>query len=277
MSPRFQDVTLKGNLSPSDVSRILNDLVPKPDNDQDLGKTAERWRDGFFGRNLTVDGTATFNGPLNVLGGGTLLASSRLVDTTAPLAGGGDLSADRTLSISASSAGTDGYLSSADWTTFNAKASLTAAVDQTFQPTADKSIWFKQANVANSADIGGFKLKDDTKALYVTSAGAVKSDIAGPLSFEGSVGACSPSGGNLGKLCWSSTGNRLVWGYNVGSNTNILLASDTTVPQLTPTDNTVPVGSGSVWESKAIPDCPDSAGKHLNYDAATNTFTCGTS
>lgn len=45
----------------------------------------------------------------------------------------------------------------------------------------------------------------------------------------------------------------------------------------TPTDDFVLVGSGSAWEIKAVPDCDDSSGNHLNYDTATNTFSCGTS
>jgi len=43
---------------------------------------------------------------------------TRLINTTAPLTGGGDLSADRTLGITQATATTDGYLSAADWTTF---------------------------------------------------------------------------------------------------------------------------------------------------------------
>lgn len=49
--------------------------------------------------------------------------NSRNINTTAPLQGGGDLSADRTLSITQSSGSTDGYLSSTDWNTFNNKVS----------------------------------------------------------------------------------------------------------------------------------------------------------
>ena len=47
--------------------------------------------------------------------------TSRTISTTAPLQGGGDLSADRTLSITQASGSTNGYLSSTDWTTFNSK------------------------------------------------------------------------------------------------------------------------------------------------------------
>lgn len=56
---------------------------------------------------------------------------TRTVSTTAPLTGGGDLSANRTLSITQSSTSTDGYLSSTDWNTFNNKVSTTRAINTT--------------------------------------------------------------------------------------------------------------------------------------------------
>ena len=42
-------------------------------------------------------------------------------------------------------------------------------------------------------------------------------------------------------------------------------------------DDTVFVSNGTVLESKAIPDCDDAGGNHLNYDTTTNAFSCGTS
>jgi hypothetical protein len=50
-----------------------------------------------------------------------LVPTSRTISTTAPLTGGGDLSADRTIAIPAATSAVNGYLTSADWTTFNAK------------------------------------------------------------------------------------------------------------------------------------------------------------
>jgi len=47
--------------------------------------------------------------------------TTRTVSTTSPLAGGGALSSNLTLSIPQSSGSVNGYLSSADWTTFNNK------------------------------------------------------------------------------------------------------------------------------------------------------------
>ena len=45
----------------------------------------------------------------------------------------------------------------------------------------------------------------------------------------------------------------------------------------TAADDTLPVSTGAAWEAKAIPNCTDSAGNHLNYTAATNAISCGTS
>jgi len=50
--------------------------------------------------------------------------TTRTISTTAPLSGGGDLSANRTLSITQATTSVSGYLSSTDWTTFNGKFTL---------------------------------------------------------------------------------------------------------------------------------------------------------
>lgn len=61
----------------------------------------------------------------------SLALSSRNINTASPLQGGGDLSADRTLSILQSSAAQNGYLSSNDWTTFNGKVSTSRSISTT--------------------------------------------------------------------------------------------------------------------------------------------------
>jgi len=50
------------------------------------------------------------------------VATTRTISTTAPLTGGGDLSADRTIAIPQATSSVDGYLSSTDWSVFNNKA-----------------------------------------------------------------------------------------------------------------------------------------------------------
>lgn len=61
------------------------------------------------------------NTNINSVIGFTPANQSRLINTTTPLQGGGDLSADRTLSILQATTSQDGYLTSTDWNTFNNK------------------------------------------------------------------------------------------------------------------------------------------------------------
>jgi hypothetical protein len=58
--------------------------------------------------------------------GYTPVTNTRTISTTAPLSGGGDLTANRTLSISQASTSTDGFLTSTNWNTFNNKFTLPA-------------------------------------------------------------------------------------------------------------------------------------------------------
>lgn len=45
----------------------------------------------------------------------------------------------------------------------------------------------------------------------------------------------------------------------------------------TATDDAVLVGNGTTFELKTLPSCNDVSGQHLNYNAASNTWSCGTS
>lgn len=54
--------------------------------------------------------------------------TSRTISTTAPLTGGGDLSSNRTLSMPVATTSVDGYLTHADWSTFNAKVPTTTTI-----------------------------------------------------------------------------------------------------------------------------------------------------
>jgi hypothetical protein len=82
-----------------------------------------QFEDLFATTNTTADQTAVNTGDITTLTTtvATKVDSTRLISTTAPLAGGGDLSANRTLSIPAASTTVNGYLASTDWNTFNGK------------------------------------------------------------------------------------------------------------------------------------------------------------
>lgn len=69
---------------------------------------------------LTSTDWTTFN---NKQPAGSYVLTTRNINTTSPLLGGGDLSTDRTISIPKADTSTSGYLSALDWNIFNNKLS----------------------------------------------------------------------------------------------------------------------------------------------------------
>jgi hypothetical protein len=124
----------------------------------------------YTNTNLTVDVNGRITVAANGSGGG--VPTSRTISTTAPLAGGGDLSANRTLSIPQANGSTDGFLDSADWTTFNNKVGgpVSSVID----------------NIALFADVSGDDIKDSGIALD------------GVVTTDGNPTGVSPIGSGAG-------------------------------------------------------------------------------
>jgi hypothetical protein len=105
----------------------------------------------------------TFNGKV---------APTRSISTTAPLTGGGDLSADRTLSIPLATNSVDGYLSAADRTAFNAKQdAITGAATTitTADLTVDRALISNASGkVAVSSSTVGYSLATLTDPNAIT-------------------------------------------------------------------------------------------------------------
>lgn len=59
------------------------------------------------------------------------VGTARTISTTAPITGGGDLSANRTFAIAAATTSVDGYLTSTDWNTFNGKVATSRSISTT--------------------------------------------------------------------------------------------------------------------------------------------------
>ena len=101
----------------------------------------------------------------------TKVETTRSISTTSPLSGGGDLSADRTLSIAQANTSTDGYLSSTDWNTFNGKQNSIGFT------TVGNNI----ATLANPSAITYLKIAADNTVSTITAA-QLKTDLGFPSS-----------------------------------------------------------------------------------------------
>lgn len=81
-------------------------------------------------------------------------------------------------------------------------------------------------------------------------------------SVDGEIVLFSGTGGKTGKR---ATG------------TGLTLSTSGVFSVIAPTDDNIVIGNGTTWQLKAIPDCTDTGGNHLNYTAASNALSCGTS
>jgi hypothetical protein len=131
-----------------------------------------------------------------------LVPETRTISTTSPLSGGGDLSANRTLSIAQANTSTNGYLSSTDWNTFNGKQ---AALGFTPENTANKQ---------NSLAVDGTGVKfptvDAVNALSFIDKGkrmvSFFTDFLTNATLDGAQSFAS--GGSLGLIVGAQIPNR---------------------------------------------------------------------
>lgn len=122
--------------------------------------------------------------------GFTPVPTTRTISTTAPLSGGGDFSANRTLSIATANGTTTGALSSTDWNTFNGKQS--ALVSGTNIKT-----------INGNTILGSGDLTISTGITIGTT--AITSGTIGRILFEGTGNVVQESV----NLFWDNTNGRL--------------------------------------------------------------------
>lgn len=105
--------------------------------------------------------------------------ASRQINTTAPLTGGGDLSADRTLAIAAATAGNDGYMTSTQVATLATAAS-----------TAGAALPKAGGTMTGAIDMGSQKITSlgtPTATTDAATKGYVDTAVVGLLDLKGSI------------------------------------------------------------------------------------------
>jgi hypothetical protein len=122
------------------------------------------------------------------------------------------------------------------------------------------------ATVSGNCTIGDMYLETDRNIVSVCSSTNVWSTMSNFQSGTADPGAtCS-----LGDFYFETDQYDLY--FCSLADTWSLIPSHTSA-----TDDSVMVGDGTTFGLEAVPDCDDSGGNHLNYDTATNAWSCGTS
>ena len=181
------------------------------------------------GHLLGFDGTLWVNKTIATWLGYTPVTDARTISTTAPLSGGGDLTANRTLSITQATTSTDGYLSSTNWNTFNNKFTL---------PTLTSgSVLFSNGSTIAQDNANLFWDDTNNRLGIGTNAPTLPLDVNGQarivgtlnLGTTGTVGSISlnrtTDGTTVGGIRADSAGTQ-IGGF--GYSSNILLNNGTT-------------------------------------------------
>lgn len=161
-----------------------------------------------------LTGKFDFFKTLTDLGG---VSTARTISTTAPLTGGGDLSANRTLAITKATTLVDGYLAAADFTTFNNKEGAITAGTTAQYWRGDKS-W----QTLNQAAVAGL-----TTASTPTFAGVT---LAGNLTLNNNAGNSYELRANNGittdKIYFRSYGGLGGWVFTLAGGARAIYFND---------------------------------------------------
>ncbi len=215
------------------LNELHNVSISSPVEKSSLYYSGGLWRDTTAA--LLVSDTASMltNYLRTGVAASTYTPLTRSISTTAPLQGGGDLSANRTFSITQASGSVNGFLSSTDWTTFNNKqnalgftpANSTITISTTSplsgggNLTTNRTLSISQA----SGSVNGFLSSTD----WTTFNGKQN---AITLTTTGTSGAATLVGATLNIPQYSGGGSGTVTSVTTTSPLSVI--NSTTTPQI---------------------------------------------
>lgn len=193
---------------------------------------------------------------------GLFARATRTISTTSPLSGGGDLSGDRTLSISQSNTTTNGYLSSTDWNTFNNKLS-TSTAGTTYVPytgaTSDVNLGVKNISANNlfegftSVIASGTQIVltvNSTPYYFVTGNGGQTIKLPNATTLPNGAYFIFNNNQSSGAILVNNNSNTLVKSVPSGGNVIIELTDNSTAAGLWDSHSQVP--SNVSWSTNTF-------------------------
>lgn len=164
--------------------------------------------------------------------------TTRAINTTAPLQGGGDLSADRTFSITQAGSLTDGFLSAADWGVFNSKfpyptgtssqyvrgdgslatfPTIPSVTPAALTNTDDTNVTLALTGTPSSALLQAVNIAVGWSGTLADSRIASASTWNSKVSSVGATGPITSSGGTTPNISTSMNTNKLIGRSTAGT------------------------------------------------------------
>jgi hypothetical protein len=150
------------------------------------------------------------------------------------------------------------FCNASAWTELGASSGITSPVSGDF-------VWLGKQTFGTAGDAADSVRVGET-------AGAIVFEGSGADGNETTLGVTNPTADIRYNLPNAAAGT-----YSVLTTAVPITLAQGGTGLTTAADDTVPVSSGTAWVASAVPACTDVTGNHLNYDAATNAFSCGTS
>lgn len=185
------------------------------------------------------------------------VSPSRNISTTSPLSGGGDLSADRTFSISQANTSTSGYLSAADWNTFFNKGNGSVT----------------NVSIVTANGISGSVATSTSTPAITLSIGAITPTSVNSVVFSGSSAPTLAVSGTS-SISGTNTGDQTNITGNAGTATALQTARTINGVSFDGTANiTIPAGSEVDPVVKAINGLVKSNGTTISAATAGTDYT----
>lgn len=254
--------------------------------------TKFQMKGGGGGSNLNGIGFVKVLGTTISYDNSTYSPTSRSISTTSPLSGGGDLSANRTISISQANGSTSGYLSASDWTTLMGKQ---AAITLTTTGTNGAATFISNTlNIPNytASGLGALVASNNLSDLSNTSTArtnlglgtiATKSQTSGTAiqKGDGSGGlTAATSGTDYQAPITFGTGVQSALGNNIGSvgapvlfNGALGTPSSGTLTNATGLPISGLSGLGAGWSSTLSGSAPSGTSSQLLGNNGSNGFS----
>jgi hypothetical protein len=140
---------------------------------------------------------------------------------------------------------------------------------------ADKSVCFDDGGIINCGDSTLQYTKGTGSLAATTFVGALTGNSSTATALAANPADC---GAGTKAISIAANGDLTCSAVSLTADVSgILPIANGGLNLSAATDDNVPVGNGTTWQSKTLPNCTDTGGNHLNYTQSTNAFSCGTS